>query len=62
MAFMQSGMFIEGPMLAHKAEDEGMALAEILAGQKPHVNYNTIASVRVYFPRKSRLSENGRAT
>jgi dihydrolipoamide dehydrogenase len=36
------GDAIEGPMLAHKAEDEGMAIAEILAGQKGHVNYGVI--------------------
>jgi dihydrolipoamide dehydrogenase len=35
----------EGPMLAHKAEDEGMAAAEILAGQHGHVNYGVIPSV-----------------
>jgi len=35
----------EGPMLAHKAEDEGMAVAEILAGQHGHVNYAVIPSV-----------------
>ena len=35
----------EGPMLAHKAEDEGVALAEILAGQHGHVNYDVIPSV-----------------
>jgi dihydrolipoamide dehydrogenase len=35
----------EGPMLAHKAEDEGVALAEILAGQHPHVNYDLIPGV-----------------
>ena len=34
-----------GPMLAHKAEDEGMAVAEIIAGQKGHVNYDVIPSV-----------------
>ena len=34
-----------GPMLAHKAEDEGVALAEILAGQKGHVNYGVIPGV-----------------
>jgi dihydrolipoamide dehydrogenase len=39
------GDVIEGPMLAHKAEDEGMALAEILAGQAGHVNYDVIPSV-----------------
>lgn len=39
------GDVIVGPMLAHKAEDEGVALAEILAGQKGHVNYDVIPSV-----------------
>jgi len=39
------GDVIRGPMLAHKAEDEGVALAEILAGQAGHVNYNAIPSV-----------------
>ncbi|SFJ40008.1 dihydrolipoyl dehydrogenase [Jannaschia pohangensis] len=39
------GDVIEGPMLAHKAEDEGMALAEILAGQHGHVNYDVIPGV-----------------
>ncbi|MCV6597445.1 MAG: dihydrolipoyl dehydrogenase [Mangrovicoccus sp.] len=39
------GDAIEGPMLAHKAEDEGMAAAEILAGQAGHVNYNVIPGV-----------------
>jgi dihydrolipoamide dehydrogenase len=39
------GDVIRGPMLAHKAEDEGVALAEILAGQAGHVNYDVIASV-----------------
>jgi dihydrolipoamide dehydrogenase len=39
------GDVIAGPMLAHKAEDEGMALAEILAGQAGHVNYDTVPNV-----------------
>ena len=39
------GDAIRGPMLAHKAEDEGVAVAEILAGQSGHVNYGVIASV-----------------
>jgi dihydrolipoamide dehydrogenase len=39
------GDLIAGPMLAHKAEEEGIALAERLAGQKTHVNYETIPSV-----------------
>ena len=39
------GDAITGPMLAHKAEDEGMAVAEILAGQAGHVNYDVIPGV-----------------
>ncbi|MBV8106035.1 MAG: dihydrolipoyl dehydrogenase [Hyphomicrobiales bacterium] len=39
------GDVIRGPMLAHKAEDEGVAVAEILAGQAGHVNYDVIPSV-----------------
>ena len=39
------GDVIEGPMLAHKAEEEGMAVAEIIVGQSGHVNYDIIPSV-----------------
>ncbi len=39
------GDVVAGPMLAHKAEDEGVACAEILAGQAGHVNYDVIPSV-----------------
>ncbi|WP_370287154.1 dihydrolipoyl dehydrogenase [Pseudooceanicola nanhaiensis] len=39
------GDVIEGPMLAHKAEDEGMACAEVIAGKHGHVNYGVIPSV-----------------
>jgi dihydrolipoamide dehydrogenase len=39
------GDVVRGPMLAHKAEDEGVAVAEIMAGQHGHVNYNAIPSV-----------------
>ncbi len=39
------GDVIEGPMLAHKAEDEGMAVAEELAGKQGHVNYGVIPGV-----------------
>jgi dihydrolipoamide dehydrogenase len=39
------GDVIRGPMLAHKAEDEGVALAEFLAGQAGHVNYDVIPGV-----------------
>ena len=44
------GDVIAGPMLAHKAEDEGVALAEILAGQHGHVNYNAIPGVIYTWP------------
>ncbi|WP_429498998.1 dihydrolipoyl dehydrogenase [Robbsia andropogonis] len=36
------GDVVRGPMLAHKAEDEGVAVAEIIDGQKPHIDYNCI--------------------
>jgi len=39
------GDVVHGPMLAHKAEDEGVAVAEIIAGQAGHVNYNVIPNV-----------------
>ena len=39
------GDVVKGPMLAHKAEDEGVALAEILVGQHGHVNYDVIPGV-----------------
>ena len=39
------GDVIEGPMLAHKAEEEGIAVAELIFGQSGHVNYDTIPSV-----------------
>jgi dihydrolipoamide dehydrogenase len=39
------GDVVRGPMLAHKAEDEGIAVAEILAGQHGHVNYGVIPGV-----------------
>jgi dihydrolipoamide dehydrogenase len=44
------GDVIAGPMLAHKAEDEGMAVAEILAGRAGHVNYDVIPAVVYTFP------------
>jgi len=44
------GDVIAGPMLAHKAEDEGMAVAEVLAGQAGHVNYDVIPNVIYTFP------------
>ncbi|SDZ42182.1 dihydrolipoamide dehydrogenase [Jannaschia faecimaris] len=61
------GDVIEGPMLAHKAEDEGMALAEILAGQAGHVNYDVIPGVIYTHPEvasvgmtEEQLKEEGR--
>jgi len=44
------GDLIDGPMLAHKAEEEGAAVAEILAGLPGHVNYDTIPSVIYTWP------------
>jgi dihydrolipoamide dehydrogenase len=44
------GDVITGPMLAHKAEDEGVAIAERLAGQAGHVNYDAIPSVVYTWP------------
>jgi dihydrolipoamide dehydrogenase len=61
------GDCIEGPMLAHKAEDEGMAVAETLAGQHGHVNYDVIPSVIYTHPEvatvglnEAQLKEQGR--
>jgi dihydrolipoamide dehydrogenase len=62
------GDCIAGPMLAHKAEDEGMAVAEILAGKRGHVNYGVIPGVIYTTPEVSnvgkteeQLKEEGRA-
>ena len=44
------GDVITGAMLAHKAEDEGTFVAEIIAGQKPHINYNLIPNVVYTWP------------
>lgn len=44
------GDVIQGPMLAHKAEDEGVFVAEVIAGQKPHINYLLIPSVAYTWP------------
>src|SRR5262249_56815502 len=44
------GDVIAGPMLAHKAEDEGVAVAEFLDGQAGHVNYDVIPNVVYTFP------------
>lgn len=44
------GDLVAGPMLAHKAEDDGLAFAERLAGKKTHVNYNTVPGVIYTWP------------
>ena len=44
------GDVIEGDMLAHKAEEEGVFVAETIAGQKPHINYNLIPGVVYTWP------------
>lgn len=44
------GDVVVGPMLAHKAEEEGVAVAELIAGQKPHVNYNVIPGIIYTYP------------
>nr|WP_321507259.1 dihydrolipoyl dehydrogenase [uncultured Celeribacter sp.] len=62
------GDAIVGPMLAHKAEDEGMAVAEVLAGKHGHVNYDVIPGVIYTTPEvasvgktEQQLKEEGRA-
>jgi len=61
------GDAIDGPMLAHKAEDEGMAVAEVLAGKHGHVNYDVIPGVVYTSPEvatvgktEAQLKEEGR--
>jgi dihydrolipoamide dehydrogenase len=44
------GDVVRGAMLAHKAEEEGVMVAEIIAGQKPHINYNLIPGVVYTWP------------
>ena len=51
------GDVIVGPMLAHKAEEEGVALAEQLAGQQPHVNYGAIPGVVYTWPEVASIGE-----
>jgi len=51
------GDVVAGPMLAHKAEDEGVACAEILAGQAGHVNYDTIPGVVYTTPEVSSVGK-----
>ncbi|MBO1078699.1 dihydrolipoyl dehydrogenase [Roseomonas haemaphysalidis] len=51
------GDVITGPMLAHKAEDEGVALAEMLVGQHGHVNYGVIPSIVYTWPEVASVGE-----
>lgn len=51
------GDAIEGPMLAHKAEDEGMAVAEAIAGKVGHVNYSVIPGVIYTTPEVAAVGE-----
>lgn len=44
------GDVVAGPMLAHKAEEEGVFVAEVMAGQKPHIDYNLIPGVVYTWP------------
>jgi len=44
------GDVVKGAMLAHKAEEEGVFVAEVIAGQKPHINYNLIPNVVYTWP------------
>jgi dihydrolipoamide dehydrogenase len=51
------GDVIAGPMLAHKAEDEGVAVAEIIAGQAGHVNYEAIPGVVYTWPEAASVGQ-----
>ncbi len=51
------GDVIEGPMLAHKAEDEGMAVAEVIVGKHGHVNYGVIPGVIYTHPEVANVGE-----
>lgn len=62
------GDVVRGAMLAHKAEEEGVLVAEFMAGQKPHINYNLIPGVVYTWPEvagvgytEEQLKEQGRA-
>jgi len=51
------GDVVRGAMLAHKAEEEGVMVAEILAGQKPHIDYNLIPGVVYTWPEVSAVGK-----
>ncbi len=55
------GDVIAGPMLAHKAEDEGVALAEMLVGQAGHVNYGVIPGVVYTWPEVAGVGKSRRS-
>src|SRR5262245_27625161 len=52
------GDVVRGPMLAHKAEEEGVAVAERIVGQKPHVDFNTVPSVIYTTPEIAWVGQN----
>lgn len=52
------GDVVRGPMLAHKAEDEGVLVAEMIAGQKPHIDYNCIPWVIYTSPEIAWVGQN----
>ena len=51
------GDVIKGPMLAHKAEEEGVFVAETIAGQIPHIDYNLVPSVIYTWPEVSSVGK-----
>jgi dihydrolipoamide dehydrogenase len=51
------GDVIAGPMLAHKAEDEGVVLAEMLAGQSGHIDYNLVPGVVYTYPEVASIGQ-----
>ena len=53
------GDVVRGAMLAHKAEEEGVLVAEILAGQKPHIDYNLIPGVVYTWPEVAAVGKTG---
>jgi dihydrolipoamide dehydrogenase len=52
------GDCVAGPMLAHKAEDEGFACVEAMAGKESHINYNCIPSVVYTYPEVAWVGKN----
>jgi dihydrolipoamide dehydrogenase len=51
------GDVVKGAMLAHKAEEEGVYVAELMAGQKPHINYNLVPGVVYTWPEVAAVGE-----